>query len=196
MTIRQRFLKAVYPAYVWICSFNPKDVKVVDNTAAIIPPVSFYSLEATQTDGTVFSFEQLRGKKVLIVNTASGCGYTAQYDELQRLYKKYDGHLVIMAFPSNDFRRQESEDDEQIAIFCRANYRVSFPLMRKTVVTWQKGQHPVYEWLTHSSRNGWNNQPPYWNFSKYLVDENGILMHYFAPGISPLGEEMRKALEG
>lgn len=160
------------------------------------PSVSFYSLSAIRNDGTEISFADLKARKVLLVNTASDCGYTGQYSELQKLYELYDERLVILAFPSNDFKEQEKGNDTEIAQFCKLNFGIIFPLMKKSVVIKSPEQHPVYQWLTDSGKNGWCNQSPGWNFSKYLVSESGMLTHYFAPSVSPLSNEVEEAISG
>jgi len=132
---------------------------------------------------------------VLIVNTASNCGYTNQYQELQKLYDQYKEKLIVLAFPSNDFKEQEKGNDEEIAAFCQVNFGVSFPLAKKTVVVKAPDQNKVYEWLTRKELNGWNDQQPTWNFSKYLIDEKGQLSHYFDPAVSPLSEDVVQAIK-
>ena len=194
MTGRQKFLKAIYPAFVFINKLAGKNITLLSNERAA-PLVSFYSLKTVLNDGTAFDFALLKGKKVLLVNTASGCGYTQQYDQLQSLYKQYNDKLVVLGFPANDFKEQEKGTDEEIALFCKANFRVSFPLMKKSVVIKKREQDNIFKWLTDSSMNGWNNQAPSWNFSKYLVNEQGVLINYFGPAIEPLGEEIKKALD-
>ena len=159
------------------------------------PQTSFWSLSATLNNGSQLDFGKLKDKKVLIVNTASNCGYTNQYSELQELYQKFQEKLVVIGFPSNDFKEQEKGSDEEIASFCQINFGVSFPLAKKSVVTKSGEQNKVFEWLTHKDLNGWNNQPPSWNFTKYLVNENGFLTHYFDPAVSPLSTDMLKAIE-
>jgi len=189
MTVRQKILKAVYPAFIWLTkkSANQKSIASVNKTT---PPVSFYSLKATAINGSAFDFGQLKGKKVLIVNTASDCGYTAQYDELEKLYNAYKDKLVIIAFPSNDFKDQEKSSDKEIEQFCKLNYGITFPLMQKCVVKKRENQQEVFKWLTGAGSNGWNSKQPEWNFSKYLVDEQGFLLNYFPPGISPLDKKI------
>ena len=105
------------------------------------------------------------------------------------------GKLLVIGFPANDFKEQEKGTDEEIMQFCKLNYGVTFPLMKKSVVIRSAGQNPVFQWLTDSAKNGWNNKYPSWNFSKYLVNENGILTNYFDPSVSPLGKEIREAIE-
>ena len=157
------------------------------------PISSFYSLSATLNDGQIFSFDSLKGFKVLIVTTASNCGYTAQYAELETLYQQHKDKLKIIAFPANDFKNQEKGNDEDIATFCKKNYGVSFMLMQKTNVIGAT-QNDVFKWLTNNGMNGWCNQQPHWNFSKYLIDENGVLINYFAPKISPLSKNIMRPI--
>ena len=154
----------------------------------------FYSLSVQLSNGKEFSFEALRGKKVLLVNTASDCGYTSQYLELQKLYQHSKEELEIIAFPANDFKEQEKGTDEEIAKFCTDNFSIRFLLAKKTRVIKGAQQNPVFQWLTKKENNGWNDQPPSWNFSKYLVNEEGVLTHYFDPGVSPVSEEMISAV--
>jgi glutathione peroxidase len=156
--------------------------------------VDFYSLTTKDIAGNSFSFEQFKGKKVLIVNTASDCGYTGQYENLEKLSKQFAGSLVVVGFPANDFKNQETKDDQAIAAFCQKNYGVSFPLMSKSVVLKSKEQNPVYSWLTSSSLNGWCNQAPAWNFCKYLINEQGVLTHYFPMSVDPLDAKMIEAI--
>lgn len=159
-----------------------------------MPSVSFYSLKDTAIDGSVFDFEQLKGKKVMLVNTASDCGYTGQYDNLQKLSERYKDKVVVIGFPANDFKEQEKGTDDEIAAFCKLNFGVSFPLMKKSTVIKGANQNKVFEWLTDPAKNGWNKQWPSWNFCKYIVDEQGRLVHYFGSTIDPLGKEITTAL--
>lgn len=154
----------------------------------------FYDLEGILNNGDSLKFSSLRGKKVMIVNTASDCGFTGQYAELEQLYTKNSEKLVILAFPANDFKEQEKGSDAEIAEFCRANFGISFPLFKKTRVVKGEGQHPVYSWLSDPAKNGWNSKEPVWNFSKYIVNEEGNLTHFFGPSVSPLDPEMTEAL--
>lgn len=158
---------------------------VRENKKKIKPLVSFYSLKAIQGNGKEMLFESIRGRKVLLVNTASDCGYTAQLDELQQLYHQYHDRLVVIAFPSNDFKEQEKGNDEEVSYFCKINYGITFPIMQKSIVLKSEQQNEVYAWLTTKEKNGWNEQEPEWNFCKYLVDEEGVLLSYFPPAVSP-----------
>lgn len=193
MTVRQRVMKAIYPLLLLAKGTGAK-AKTAMNKKNTPPPQSFYSLSATLNNGRELSFQSLKGRKVLLVNTASDCGYTPQYAELQKLYQHAKDGLEIIAFPANDFKEQEKGSDEAIAQFCSVNYGVSFPLARKTTVIKKASQHPVYQWLTSKERNGWNDTPPSWNFAKYLVDEEGLLAAYFDPAVSPLSTEITAAV--
>jgi len=155
------------------------------------PKTSFYELTAITAEGEKFDFQQLKGKKVLIVNTASDCGFTAQLAELQKLQTANESHLQIIAFPSNEFKNQEKLTDSEIVSYCKNNYRITFPIMAKTRVVKGKDQNEVFQWLTFSRLNGWNDHAPDWNFSKYLVDENGTLISYGGPAI-PASEMLLK----
>lgn len=193
MTTRQKILKAVYPVFMWITKLSGKNSTTLkgSNKQALVP---FYSLKDTLNNGTTFGFASLKGKKVLLVNTASDCGYTNQYEELQKLYDAYKDKLVILGFPANDFKEQEKGTDDEIAQFCKINFGVNFPLMKKSSVIKGPAQNEVFRWLSHKELNGWNEKAPVWNFSKYLVDENGSLLNYFDPSVSPLGKEITDAI--
>lgn len=193
MTGRQKLLKAVYPLFIWWTNKKGVGTKKLTATNAV-PALPFYSLKDTLINGAPFDFALLKGKKVLLVNTASDCGYTGQYDDLQKLSERYKDKLVVIGFPANDFKEQEKGSNSDIAEFCRVNFGVSFPLMQKSTVVRKEGQNPVFQWLTDPAKNGWNSQQPSWNFSKYLVDENGILLHYFGPSVEPLGKEITDVL--
>ena len=193
MTARQKILKAVYPMWMWFAGKNGLNDKNLTGDK-MTPAVSFYSLKDTAIDGTTFDFEKLKGKKIMLVNTASDCGYTGQYDDLQKLSEQYKHKLVVIGYPANDFKEQEKGTDEEIATFCKKNFGVSFPLMQKSSVVKGANQNKIFEWLTDSTKNGWNNQQPSWNFCKYIVDEQGRLTNFFGSTIEPLGEEVKAAL--
>jgi len=193
MTPRQKILKAVYPVWMWFAGKQGINTVVIADKEKS-PAVSFYSLKDTAIEGTVFDFEKLKGKKVMLVNTASDCGYTGQYDDLQKLSELYADKLVVIGFPANDFKSQEKGTDAQIAAFCKKNFGVGFPLMKKSQVIKGAGQNKVFTWLTDSSQNGWNNQQPSWNFCKYIVNEQGRLTHFFGSTINPMGNEIQAAV--
>lgn len=153
--------------------------------------VSFYSLHASTLEGEEVAFEKYKGKKILVVNTASECGYTPQYEKLEQLYQRYADRLIILGFPSNDFGGQEPGDANQIRTFCTKNYGVSFPLFEK-VKTSGSGISPVYAWLTDPARNGWNKEAPTWNFCKYLLDEQGQLLAFYPSSVEPDAPEILK----
>ena len=192
MTLRQRILKVLYPVLLSVTKLFRKNTVVLRNEYGAMPPASFYELSIPLSNGGSQSMAQHKGKKVLLVNTASNCGYTAQYGELQRLQENHPD-LKIIAFPSNDFKEQEKGTDAEIAAFC-SEYNVEFALASKSSVLKKPQQSPVYQWLTDKEKNGWNTKQPSWNFSKYLVNEDGILTHYFDPSISPLSAEVEKAI--
>ena len=167
-----------------------------DPTEATPTMPQFHALSATTIDGKPFAFEQLKGRKVLIVNTASECGYTPQYAELQDLYAAHkDKGLVVLGFPSNDFGGQEPGAEAEIAAFCSKNYGVTFPLMSK-VRTTGADQHPVYDWLTHRDRNGTLDAEVKWNFHKFLIDEQGVLQKELPSSVSPLDPAVVAWVEG
>jgi glutathione peroxidase len=148
---------------------------IFSGTAGFATTQDFYDFKVKTLEGKEFSFSSLKGKKVMIVNTASFCGFTPQYKELEDLYEKYKDELVIIGFPANNFGNQEPGTASQIREFCTKNYHVTFPLMEKISV---KGDDmaPVYKWLTSKAENGVMNSEVKWNFQKYLIDGNGKLV--------------------
>lgn len=151
---------------------------------------SFYDFKVTTIDGDEFDLSTLKGKKVMVVNTASKCGLTPQYKDLETLYKKYGGDkFVIIGFPANNFMGQEPGSNEDIKEFCSKNYGVSFPMMSKISV---KGKDiaPLYEWLTQKSQNGVKDSEVQWNFQKYLIDEKGNLVDVIPPKEKPDSEKV------
>jgi glutathione peroxidase len=195
MTYRQKVLKAIYPAWMWYNRVTGKKTKVITNDKSTAHTQSLYDLTVGLNNGQTMKLDSLKGKKILIVNTASNCGYTNQYKELEGLYERYKNKLVIIGFPANDFKEQEKGTDEQIAEFCKLNYGISFPLAKKSIVIPGPLQNDVFKWLTDKTKNGWNEKSPSWNFSKYLVDEKGELVKYFDPAVSPLSNEVVDAIE-
>src|SRR6185312_8323346 len=141
---------------------------------------SVYDFKITGLDGNPIDLSQYKGKKILIVNTASKCGYTPQYADLEKLYTTYKDKLVIIGFPANNFAQQEPGSNKEISEFCTKNYGVTFPMAAKISV---KGDDmaPIYHWLTEKKNNGFQDSEVKWNFQKYLIDENGHLVAVFAP---------------
>ncbi len=151
---------------------------------------TLYDFKVTGLDGKEFDMAQLKGKKVLIVNTASKCGNTPQYEGLQELYEKYgNDDFVIIGFPANNFLSQEPGTDEEIREFCTINYGVTFPMMSKISVK-GKDMHPVYQWLTRKDLNGYKDSSVKWNFQKYMVDEAGRVVGVASPKTKPLSDEI------
>ena len=150
---------------------------------------SIYDIPLNKLNGEEFSLSDSKGKKILIVNVASKCGYTSQYKDLQNLYENHSDKIEIIAFPCNDFGGQEPGTNAQISEFCSINYGVKFPIMDKVNII--KGNvHSMYKWLTDPKLNGWNSTSPSWNFGKYLIDEKGKLLNYFPSSVSPTSEKI------
>ena len=149
----------------------------------------FYNLSANDIDGNLINFSKFKGKKILIVNVASKCGYTSQYKDLQELHKKKNDKVTILAFPSNNFGFQEPGSNDQIEEFCETNYGIEFQLFEKSDVR-GKNLNSVYKWLSSIDDNGWNDKAPRWNFFKYLVDETGNLKAVYSSNVNPLDDEI------
>jgi glutathione peroxidase len=146
---------------------------------------SIHQFVVIDIEGNKFDFSSLKGKKIMVVNTASRCGLTPQYEKLEELYTKYKSKdFVIVGFPANDFLMQEPGSNEDIAKFCKKNYGVSFPMMSKISVNGKK-IHPVYKFLTKKSLNGLKDNKVEWNFQKYLLDEKGYLVRVISPSTAP-----------
>ena len=154
---------------------------------------SIYDFKVEALDGSNIDFAQYKGKKILIVNTASECGYTPQYEGLEALYEKYKGRLVVIGFPANNFGGQEPGSNTEIKEFCKKNYGVSFPMAAKISV---KGDDiaPIYKWLCNKSENGVLDAEIKWNFNKFLLDENGKILAKFDSKVTPMSEELTSKL--
>jgi len=148
---------------------------------------SIYDFKVKALDGGEIDFSEFKGKKILIVNTASKCGLTPQYEGLETLHKKYGKELIIVGFPANNFMKQEPGNDKEIASFCQKNYGVSFPMASKISVK-GKDQAPIYTWLTQKRYNGLKDSKVKWNFQKYLIDEKGNLVAVFGSRTKPMSE--------
>ena len=153
---------------------------------------TFYDFTVTDIDGIPYDLSLLKGKHVLVVNVASRCGLTPQYEQLEQLYKDFGGNnFTIIAFPANNFMGQEPGTDEEIKTFCSTTYGVTFPMMSKISVK-GKDVHPLYQWLTTKEENGVMDAPVTWNFQKFMIDENGNLVDFAPPKESPTSERIIK----
>ena len=151
---------------------------------------SIHQFKVADIYGNIFDFSQLKGKKVMIVNTASKCGLTYQYEALQKLYSQYkDLNFVIVGFPSNDFLWQEPGSNDEIIDFCEQNYGVTFPMMSKITVKGTK-KHPIYQFLTQKSKNNYKDSRVTWNFQKYLINQEGRIEKIISPRTRPDSEEI------
>ena len=150
---------------------------------------SIHTFKVEALDGTTINFADFKGKKILIVNTASECGYTPQYKELEALYQKFKDKLVIVGFPANNFGGQEPGTNTEIKAFCQQNYGVTFPMAAKISV---KGDDaaPIYQWLCNKTENGVLDAEIKWNFNKFLLDENGNMIAYFPSKVTPMSEQI------
>ena len=165
---------------------NPTNINAVENK-------SIYDFKVTSLNGDTIDFADFRGKKILIVNTASKCGFTPQYEGLEQLYQKYKDRLVVIGFPCNNFLSQEPGSNEKIKEFCTKNYGVSFPMAAKISV---KGKNiaPIYKWLCNKSENGVMDAKISWNFNKFLLDENGKIIAWFPSKVTPMSSEITDKL--
>lgn len=193
MNILNRIIIKTYALRMNISKLTGAGISISSNCKKIKAPESFYLLSATSNTGEVISFEKFRGKKILLVNLASQCGYTPQYAELEKLQKNYKDKITVLGFPSNDFGGQEPGSDEEIEHFCKISFGVTFQLFHKDFVTGNNMQ-PVYKWLCNADKNGWNNKEPSWNFCKYLVDEEGNLLNIYSSSVSPLRKQILNAI--
>ena len=159
----------------------------------LIAATSIYEFKVPSLEGSTIDFSKYKGKYILVVNTASQCGYTKQYADLETLYEKYKGNLVIIGFPANNFGQQEPGTNAEIKEFCSKNYGVTFPMAEKVSV---KGDdiHPLFKWLTTKQENGVMDAEIKWNFTKFLLDKNGKLVAVFPSAVTPMSEEITKYL--
>ncbi|MFZ6025511.1 MAG: glutathione peroxidase [Bacteroidota bacterium] len=155
---------------------------------------SIHTFKVKSIEGGIIDFSKFKGKKILVVNTASKCGYTPQYDALQKVADEYKDKLVIVGFPANNFGGQEPGSDSEIQEFCKARFGVKFPLASKVSV---KGEDiaPIYQWLTSKAKNGVLDAEIKWNFNKFLLDENGKMIAYFESKVKPDSEEILKYIK-
>ena len=187
---------------LWSCSNNAQSKAVANSSAnnkkmnTAVKAQTIYQFKVTDLYGNEFDFGSLKGKKILIVNTASECGLTPQYKDLEAIYKKYkDKNFVIVGFPANNFGAQEPGSNQQIAKFCEMNYGVTFPMMAKVSV---KGNdiNEVYQFLTQKSKNGLQDSEVEWNFQKYLINERGELVKVLSPRVLPTDDAIVSWISG
>ena len=177
---------------------NQAQLKQVNESeiAKTMAKETIYQFKVKTLEGGDFDFSTLKGKKILIVNTASKCGLTPQYEQLQAIYDKYKNqNFVIVGFPANNFMSQEPGTNDEISDFCQRNYGVTFPMMDKISVK-GKDMHPMYQFLTQKSKNGLQDSEVEWNFQKYLINENGELAKVVGPRILPTDAEITSWIEG
>ena len=169
---------------------NPTLAMNTDTPTTILSKETIYQFKTKDLDGNDFDFASLKGKKILIVNTASECGLTPQYKDLEAIYKKYsDKNFVIVGFPANNFGSQEPGSNKDIAAFCQQNYGVTFPMMSKISVK-GKDMNEIYQFLTQKSKNGLQDSDVEWNFQKYLINEKGELVKVLSPRVLPTDQEI------
>jgi len=168
-------------------------IKILMLSTGLLFISTLYDFKVPGLDGSTIDFSKYKGKKVLIVNTASECGYTPQYADLQKLYEAHKSNLVIVGFPANNFGGQEPGSNTEIKEFCKKNYGVTFPMAGKVSV---KGDdiHPIFKWLTTKTENGEMDAEIKWNFTKFLLDEKGKLIAVFPSKVNPNSEEITKYL--
>ena len=179
-----------------IALFSLNKMQKANNESLKIKKMSIHEFKVENINGEEFDFSSLKGKKIMVVNTASKCGLTPQYEKLEALYKKYkNDNFIIIGFPSNDFMGQEPGSNEEIIAFCKKNYGVSFPMMSKVKV---KGNDKcdIYSFLTSKSQNGLEDNKVQWNFQKYLLDENGFLVKVLSPRTLPDDPQISSWIEG
>lgn len=182
----------IIPLLLFVVSCN-RDIVESRPANANATQSTLFEFEMETIDGDKLMLAEFKGKKILIVNTASKCGFTPQYADLQKLHELYGDKVTILGFPANNFLSQEPGSNDEIALFCKENYGVSFQMFSKLSV---KGtdQSELYKWLSTKDLNGWNDTAPNWNFCKYLIDEDGQLQKFYGSEINPLSDEILKEL--
>jgi glutathione peroxidase len=173
--------------------FADKHEAIAAPANAAAPTKTLYDFTVNSLDGKPVSLSGFKGKKVVVMNVASKCGFTPQYADWEKFYKEHGDKVVVLGFPANNFKSQEPGSSEEIAEFCKKNYGVTFPMFEKVSVLGDD-QAPLYKWLTTKDMNGWNDKVPTWNFCKYVINEKGELTHFFASKVKPEDEEFKKAV--
>lgn len=193
--MKKALLMCCLPLLFFNCQSNAQKNNNEAHHPETMNKETIYQFKVEDLEGNEFDFATLKGKKVMIVNTASKCGLTPQYEDLQAIYDKYKSQdFVIVGFPANNFMSQEPGTNEEIAEFCERNYGVTFPMMGKISVK-GKDMHPVYEFLTQKSKNGLEDSKVKWNFQKYLINENGELEKVIDPKTLPSDKEVVSWIE-
>jgi len=195
--MRKSLLLFVAISTLWSCQNQAQNKELNQNIlTTTMKKETIYQFKVEDLDGNAFDFSTLKGKKILVVNTASECGLTPQYEQLQAIYEQYkDKNFVIIGFPANNFGAQEPGTNEQIATFCQKNYGVTFPMMSKISVK-GKDMHEIYQFLTQKTKNGLQDSEVEWNFQKYLINENGELEKVISPRVLPTDAEIVNWIEG
>lgn len=188
-----KMLKAMF-LFGFLTSLIPGCKYVAQNTNNAKAKSSIYELSFISLTGEEIKLSSFKGKKIMIVNVASRCGFTPQYAELEKIQQKYKDKLQIIGFPCNQFAGQEPGDSKQIKEFCTSNYGITFPISEKINVK-GNNKHPIFQWLTNKNLNGWNSQSPSWNFCKYIISEDGQLMAYLSSKVLPDSKEIESYLE-
>jgi glutathione peroxidase len=185
-------MKFPYSIIVFLSScFGFKtEVKNVQQTNAV---TSFYDLSFKDIDGQPVDLNTFKGKPILIVNTASKCGFTPQFEELESFYKTYKNQAYVIGVPCNDFGNQDPGQEAEIKSFCQRNYGVTFLMTEKMTI--KESPSPLYKWLTSKTENGWNEQKPSWNFCKYIISADGQLVAFYGSAVKPHSDEIKKAMK-
>lgn len=170
---------------------NPETITTLDQ---LLMEKTIYDFKMKDINGEEIDFSQFQGKKLLLVNVASRCGYTPQYEDLQKLHEQYGDQITILGFPANNFGGQEPGTNEQIKEFCSSKFGVTFTMMDKISV---KGadKHPLYRWLSDKDLNGWNDKEPSWNFCKYFINEKGELVKFFPSSVKPMDNQILELIK-
>ncbi|MFC0655434.1 glutathione peroxidase [Mongoliitalea lutea] len=170
---------------------NPETISTLDQ---LLMEKTIYDFKMKDINGDEIDFSQFQGKKLLLVNVASRCGYTPQYEDLQKLHEQYGDQVTILGFPANNFGGQEPGTNEEIKEFCSSKFGVTFTMMDKVSV---KGadKHPLYRWLSDKDLNGWNDKEPSWNFCKYFINEKGELVKFFPSSVKPMDNQILELIK-
>ncbi|WP_229201236.1 glutathione peroxidase [Arcticibacterium luteifluviistationis] len=170
---------------------NKKEVATLPENMEVLG--SFYDFKMKSLTGQEIDLSQYKGKKVVVMNVASKCGYTPQYADWQKFHEEHGKDIIVLGFPANNFGAQESGSNDEIASFCQLNYGVEFQMFEKVDVIGEN-QHPLFQWLSKKDLNGWNDKAPTWNFCKYVINEKGKVTNFFASKIKPEDAEFKAAV--